>query len=59
MNWNAVRPVPGSSAGPDSHKIRVIRDKDADGNFTTMVYLINAGMDYQFWQVGGGVMWFV
>lgn len=51
MNWNAVRHVPGSSSTPDSHTMQVIRDKDKEGNFTTSVYLINAGMDYQFWQV--------
>lgn len=52
MTWNAVRHVPGSSSADNSGRMQVIRDKAEDDSFTTMVYLINAGMDYQFWQVG-------
>jgi hypothetical protein len=39
----------GSSAAAGSDVIKTIRDSKTD--FTTMVYIINAGCDYQFWQV--------
>jgi hypothetical protein len=39
----------GSSSAPGSDVIKTIRDSKTD--FTTMVYIINAGCDYQFWQV--------
>lgn len=52
MTWNAVRHVPGSSSAPNSEVMQIIRDKKEDDSFNTMVFLINAGMDYQFWQVG-------
>ncbi|WIA28788.1 hypothetical protein OEZ86_011320 [Tetradesmus obliquus] len=49
MNWNAVRHVPGSSSAAGSDVIKTIRDSKTD--FSVMVYIINAGCDYQFWQV--------
>eukprot|EP00879_Flechtneria_rotunda_P016255 GHRR01017007.1.p1 GENE.GHRR01017007.1~~GHRR01017007.1.p1 ORF type:complete len:385 (+),score=114.10 GHRR01017007.1:670-1824(+) len=49
MNWNSVRHVLGSSFAPGCEIIRAIYDKP--GDFNTMVFLINAGDDYQFWQV--------
>jgi hypothetical protein len=42
-------PPAGSSAAPGSDVIKTIRDSKTD--FSTMVYIINAGCDYQFWQV--------
>jgi hypothetical protein len=39
----------GSSAAPGSDVIKTIRDSKTD--FSTMVYIINAGCDFQFWQV--------
>lgn len=38
----------GSSSAPGSHTITNILDGRP---FSTLVYLINAGCDYQFWQV--------
>ena len=50
MNWNAVRLVPGSSSAPGADMIKSVVDYDPPG-FSTHVMMINAGCDYQFWQV--------
>jgi hypothetical protein len=51
MNWNALRHVSGSSTEPGADRIRTIRDGPWS-DWGTYVMLINAGCDYNFWQVG-------
>ena len=57
MNWNAVRHVPGSSALPAAGLLHSITDGPdmPHPTWRHRAYLINAGDDHEFWQVGGVV----